>query len=177
MNTPTRATPENWELIKDRADRHGSASDRALCDIADILAALERRVEALEGPAAKAAELRAALQQENQRQMALEGCKDTSATSAPSLPAGALVDQIDTDLREAFRKSVRSGVIDPLPEQRQDFLSLVLAIMQSETAEQAANAAVATVADWLERKHSARIANGSGFADLLREMLDREAGR
>jgi hypothetical protein len=42
-----------------------------------------------------------------------------AAAPAQSSPAGALVNQIDTDLREAFRKSVRSGVNDPLPEQRQ----------------------------------------------------------
>jgi hypothetical protein len=100
-----------------------------------------------------------------------------AAAAEPAPPAGALVDQIDTDLRKAFRKSVRSGVIDPLPEQRQNFLCLVLAIMQTESAEQAAYAAVSVIAQWLERHHTGRIANGSQFASLLREMLDREAGR
>jgi hypothetical protein len=39
------------------------------------------------------------------------------------------------------------------------------------------DAAIAAVAEWLERHHTDRIANGSQFADLLREALEREAGR
>jgi hypothetical protein len=37
--------------------------------------------------------------------------------------------------------------------------------------------AIAAVAEWLELRHTGRIANGSQFADLLREALEREVGR
>jgi hypothetical protein len=43
--------------------------------------------------------------------------------------------------------------------------------------ERIAAVAIRAVAEWLQRRHSGRIANGSQFADLLREALEREAGR
>ncbi|MFN6337495.1 MAG: hypothetical protein ACK41W_02030, partial [Cyanobacteriota bacterium] len=77
--------------------------------------------------------------------------KDTSATApAQSSPAGALVELV---------------------------AEAIISATGSRNAELEACTAIDVVADWLERKHSARIANGSGFADLLREMLEREAGR
>jgi len=77
--------------------------------------------------------------------------KDTSATApAQSSPAVALVELV---------------------------AEAIISATGSRNAELEACTAIDVVADWLERKHSARIANGSGFADLLREMLEREAGR
>lgn len=127
-NTPYRATPEQWKHLENGA-MIGRPYNSAL-----VVLELRDRIEKL------------------------EEAQEAAASAEPAPPAGSLVGQIDTDLR-------------------QDFLGLVLAIMQSESAESAAHAAVTVIANWFERHHSGRIANGSQFASLLRELLDREAGR
>jgi hypothetical protein len=178
--TPYKATPEQWEHLENGAlSGRPYNSARVVLELRDRIIHLEQQHETAKACILEIYERLDKLQHESNwaRIVKLEEAQDAAAAAEPAPPAGALVDQIDTDLRKAFRKSVRSGVIDPLPEQRQNFLCLVLAIMQTESAEQAAYAAVSVIAQWLERHHTGRIANGSQFASLLREMLDREAGR
>jgi hypothetical protein len=75
----------------------------------------------------------------------------TPATAPASAPAGSLL--------EVVAALIANGIACDREEER------------------IAVDAIAAVAEWLERHHTGRIANGSQFADLLREALEREAGR
>jgi hypothetical protein len=70
----------------------------------------------------------------------------------------------------------------PTPAPAGSLVEVVAALIANGIAcdreeEQIAVDAIAAVAERLERHHTGRIANGSQFADLLREALEREAGR
>jgi hypothetical protein len=71
---------------------------------------------------------------------------------------------------------------EPAPAPAGSLVEVVAALIANGIAcdreeERIAADVIAAVAEWLERHHTGRIANGSQFADLLREALEREAGR
>ena len=93
---------------------------------------------------------------------------------------GVLPEILDT-LRRAIREPMVPGA-EPAPQPAGSLVEAVAALIANGIAcdreeERIAVDAIAAVAEWLERHHTDRIANGSQFADLLREGLDREAGR
>ena len=74
------------------------------------------------------------------------------------------------------------GQFPPLPAPAGSLVEVVAALIANgiacdREAERIAADVIAAVAEWLERHHTGRIANGSQFADLLREALEREVGR
>lgn len=180
-----KATPEQWEdagafasdtracllELRDRITAleqfrestaaHSLAMGEAMNQATASIASLEQRVKALEGPAAEAAELRAALQQENQRRLAQEA----SAPAAAPAPDGES-EYTDAEWSEIQRFTAPAAAPAPAPP-----MSLVDAVEARAGGD--ARSAIHEVADWLQLRHTGRIANGSQFAEVLRQEAER----
>ena len=87
--------------------------------------------------------------------------------------------EIDEGLRAASRKAIADGVVHPVPPAPAPAAdpapappkSLVDAVEARAGGD--ARSAIHEVADWLQRRHTGRIANGSQFAEVLRQEAER----
>ena len=154
-----KATPEQWNY-QDQAAFENDSTAACILELRDTLAALEQRVQALE----------------------------PRPWIRPQTPT-----EIDEGMRKAFREAIADGVVhpvphgpapaaDPAPAPAGSLVEAVAALVANGIScdrdeERIAADAIAAVAEWLELRHTGRIANGSQFADLLREALEREVGR
>lgn len=184
MSTPHKATPEQWEdagafasdtraFLLELRDRitaleqfrestaahslaMGEAMNQATASIAVLeasIAVLEQRVGAPVRMADRVAELRAALQR-----LALKGGKVT-------LPE---ICDVFEQWGRRLAAPASAPATEPAPAPTRSLVDAVEARAGGD-----ARSAIREVADWLQRRHTGRIANGSQFAELLRQEVWR----